>query len=1326
MAGDSDYAGVNVSGVTATVTDDDDAPDGITLSVDTDEVAEDAGKVSVSVTATVGGGTRYSADTTVEVTVGKATDSAVSGTDYARVSAFDLVIPAGEASVSKAFDLTPTDDALDEAEETISVTGESGSLTVTGTSIALADNDVPELSITAGSAVTEGTAAGFTLNADIAPAADLTVKLDVATTDSFATSGTTGSKNLTFRAGRTSETYTVATQADTTDEPDGSVTVTVKGGTDYAVDSSGDSASVDVNDDDATTVTLARAGSGGIAEAGGAVDITITLGRTLVAGEGVTVPLAVTGATETTHYTLALKGDGGTGVSLVTADPHSAQHPAVKIEGAEAQTATLTLTAVANTDNASRTVSIAYGTSARAPTSSGLSGGITTSGSASVPILDDDAMVSVAAASAAEGSAVVFTVTLPEVAPSGGVTVGYSTTDGRGNDDDETHQVATSADYTAAAANAKLTIAQGQRSGTISISTTQDTTYEGDHYFTLTLDSTDTFNLSDTAGAAVGTITDAADRPAFAFSTASTDADEDDGTLTLTVEKTGTTLVAATVGYATTDGTAAGGSDFTAITGTDLDFKASENSKTISVSLTDDSTDEPVEAFTVDLAAGSDATLGSTKSHTVSITDNDATTVKLAAPSTAIDENAGTKTITVTLGRPLTGDETLDVPVTFSGTATFGGDYTLAAPNTTPTGVTYSNLASTDLAANPPTVSFSGVDGAASSATVILTATADIVDEGATESVTVGIGTIDAELDGGTTKSGTATFNITDDDGTPTATLVLDPTSIDESGDDNASTVTATLSGPSSQAVTLTVAAAAVDPATSSDFTVSGTTLTIAAGATTSTGTVTITAVDNTVDAPDKTVTVSATASGGGVADPDDQTLTILDDDEADKELNITVSLGEGNASTKVAENVQTAPTITVTASLAGEVTSSTARTVNVTVGDDDDSATEVDDYEAVDGFDITIAAEATSGTGSFTFTPVDDAIDEDDETVSISGAFAGSDPVALASITITDDDTRGISVSPVALTLDEADNPSTQSITEHRKTYRIELDSQPTGTVTVNLASGDTTVATLSAASLDFTPSDWDAQTVTVTAAADDIDNTGDERTVTITHTVSATGTDYKDETAAPVDVTVTDDDDAPDGITLSVDTDAVAEDAGETNITVTATVGGGTRYAADTTVTVTVGKSTDSAVPGTDYARVSTFDLVIPTGQASVSKAFDLTPTDDALDEADETISVSGESGSLTVTGTSITLTDDDVPELSIAAGSAVTEGTAAGFTVNADIAPVCGSDGETRCGPPRRASPQATRRATRPSPSAPGGPAKVTRSPPRQTPPMSPTVR
>ena len=660
------------------------------------------------------GETRYPATTRVRVTVGASTDSAVSGTDYTAVDGFDIEIAAGAASATKSFTLDPTDDALDEADETITVSGESGDLTVSGASITLTDDDVPELSISASAAVTEGTAASFTLEADRAPATDLTVNLDVATSTGFATSGTTGAQTFTFRAGQTSESYTVSTESDSADEADGSVSVSLKAGTGYAVAASDDSASVDVNDDDATSVTLAPTGPIDIAEADGSTEVTITLGRALVAGETVTVPLTVSGATVTTHYTLALKGTGNTGVSLDTTAPHSAQHPAVTLDGAGAQTATLTLAAVANSDRLTRTIAIGYGTNDgandRRPTSSGLSGGISATGASSVRILDDDAKIGVAAASAAEGSAVVFRVTLPDPAPAGDVTIRYSTADGRGESTDADYQVATSADYTAAAANATLTIDEGDSSGTISIATTADTTYEGDHHFTLTLDATDTFNISDTAGSGLGTITDADDTPTFAFAAASTDADEDDGTLTLAVQKTGDTLLDATVSYATTDGTATGGSDFTAIQSTDLVFKAAESSKDISVSLTDDSTDEPAEAFTVDLTAGADAKLGSTKSHTVTITDDDATTVTLGAPAGHISENAGTKTLTVTLGRALVGDETLDVPLTFAGTSDFGEDYTLAEPSAVPTGVSYSNLASTDLVANAPTVSFSGVN----------------------------------------------------------------------------------------------------------------------------------------------------------------------------------------------------------------------------------------------------------------------------------------------------------------------------------------------------------------------------------------------------------------------------------------------------------------------------------------------------------------------------------------------------------------------------------------------------------------------------------------
>ena len=78
----------------------------------------------------------------------------------------------------------------------------------------------------------------------------------------------------------------------------------------------------------------------------------------------------------------------------------------------------------------------------------------------------------------------------------------------------------------------------------------------------------------------------------------------------------------------------------------------------------------------------------------------------------------------------------------------------------------------------------------------------------------------------------------------PTAALVLTPPSISEAG--GISTVTATLSAKSSEAVTLTVATRPGTTRTvAADFTQTGTTLTIAAGTTTSAGTVTVTAVDN-------------------------------------------------------------------------------------------------------------------------------------------------------------------------------------------------------------------------------------------------------------------------------------------------------------------------------------------------------------------------------------------------------------------------------------------------------------------------------------------------
>ena len=125
-----------------------------------------------------------------------------------------------------------------------------------------------------------------------------------------------------------------------------------------------------------------------------------------------------------------------------------------------------------------------------------------------------------------------------------------------------------------------------------------------------------------------------------------------------------------------------------------------------------------------------------------------------------------------------------------------------------------------------------------------------------------------------------AALTLSDDETLPTVALALSASSISETG--GISTVTATLSGPSSEAVTVTVAAAAGTGAVAADFDLSSaTTLTIAAGRTTSAGLVTVTANGNAVDSPNKSVTVSGTAAGGNnVANPPNVTLTLEDDED--------------------------------------------------------------------------------------------------------------------------------------------------------------------------------------------------------------------------------------------------------------------------------------------------------------------------------------------------------------------------------------------------------------------------------------------------------------
>ncbi len=130
-------------------------------------------------------------------------------------------------------------DEEDEPNGFISVLGLNGSNYLIGrphgASVAVSDNDDPDPSVTimAGPATTEGTTASFTVSANPAPKANLTVNLRVtdAPHSDFVTATNEGAgKTVTILADSTTATYEVATSDDKADEPNGPITVAVTDG----------------------------------------------------------------------------------------------------------------------------------------------------------------------------------------------------------------------------------------------------------------------------------------------------------------------------------------------------------------------------------------------------------------------------------------------------------------------------------------------------------------------------------------------------------------------------------------------------------------------------------------------------------------------------------------------------------------------------------------------------------------------------------------------------------------------------------------------------------------------------------------------------------------------------------------------------------------------------------------------------------------------------------------------------------------------------------------------------------------------------------------
>ena len=409
----------------------------------------------------------------------------------------------------------------------------------------------------------------------------------------------------------------------------------------------------------------------------------------------------------------------------------------------------------------------------------------------------------------------------------------------------------------------------------------------------------------------------------------------------------------------------------------------------------------------------------------------------------------------------------------------------------------------------------------------------------------------------------------------------------------------------------------------STDLTLDTTSLTFTTATWNTAQTVTVSAGEDD-DAANDAATLLHTASGGDYAGETASVAVTVTDDESVGLTVSTTALGvaEGDDG-EYTVRLATQPTAQVTVAITGHsgtdltlapasasltfttATWNTAQTVTVSAGEDDDGAN-----------DAATLLHTASG-----------------------GDYAGE--TASVSVTVTDDDEAGLTVSTTALGVTEGDDGE----------YTVRLATQPSATVTVAITGQASTDLTLDTASLTFTTASWNtAQTVTVSAGEDD-DAANDA--ATLLHTAS--GGDYAGETAS-VAVTVTDDDDV--GLTLSTTALGVTEgDDGEYTVRLA------TQPTAQVTVAITGAASTDLTLD------VTSLTFTTATWNTAQTVTVSAGEDDDAANDAATLLhTASGGDYAGETASVAVTVTDDESVGLTVSTTALDDDGGSEGTTATA----------------------------------------------------------
>ncbi len=562
------------------------------------------------------------------------------------------IVPGGTCTITQSVSATSTNNNTTSAPSASGPVGLTGSAFGPVTLTVLPTISINDVAIAEGNSGTTS----FTFDLTLSNSSAGTVTVDYATNDGTATEADSdysaiSTTTLTFLPGETSKNVTVNVTGDTTVESNETFTVdlTSPSGA-FIADSQGVGT---LNNDDSTAISI----------------------NDIATAEGNAATTSFT-----FDVTLSNPSDG-----TVTVDYATNDGTATVADTDYSAISTTTLTFLPNETSKNVTVNVTGDTTVESNETftvdlfneTGSDVSIADNQGQGTINNDDGTTISINDAAITEGDSgtTIFTFNVTLSNPSAStVTVDYATNDG-------TATVADT-DYSAISTTT-LTFLPGEISKNITVSTNGDTTVETDETFTVDLTSGTGATIADSQG--VGTLNNDDSATISINDIAIAEGNSGTTSFTYAVSLSNPSAGTVTVDYATNDGTAtAADSDYTAISATTLTFLPGETSKSVTVTVTGDTTVESNETFTLDLSneTGTDISIVDNQGQGT-INNDDSTSISINDVSQA-EGNSGitTYTFTVSLSNPSDSTITVDY-ATADGTATVAdSDYTAVATTT--------------------------------------------------------------------------------------------------------------------------------------------------------------------------------------------------------------------------------------------------------------------------------------------------------------------------------------------------------------------------------------------------------------------------------------------------------------------------------------------------------------------------------------------------------------------------------------------------------------------------------------------------------------------